>query len=96
MLGLATPLAAVLLILFLLPTFLVHRHWLDTLPGRAKEVATSITDEHARSEFRLVERHAIHSHETGLLENLVYLVACLYFAFHGAARLSLDALIRSL
>jgi len=94
-LGLATPIAALLLIIFLIPTFQVHRRWLRTLPGQAAAVAGAIGDGGARSSFRLLQRHAIHAHETGLQENLVYLAACLYFLTHGASGFSIDALIHA-
>jgi uncharacterized membrane protein YphA (DoxX/SURF4 family) len=94
-LGLATPIAALLLLLFLIPTFKVHLYWLRFLPGEAAAVAAVIPGGPERSKFRLLQRHAIHAHETGWQENLVYLVACLYFLTHGSAGVSLDALIWS-
>jgi uncharacterized membrane protein YphA (DoxX/SURF4 family) len=91
-LGLATRLAAFLLAVFLVPTFIVHRHWLRVLPPDVVEVAAALTDEDAARKFRLLGRHAIHSHETGMLENVVYLLACLFFMTRGSNGFSLDSL----
>jgi uncharacterized membrane protein YphA (DoxX/SURF4 family) len=94
-LGVATRLAALLLVGFLLPTFVVHRHWLRVLPDDAAAVAAAIPEPELRSRLRLLTRHAVHAHETGMLENLVYLAACLYFASRGATGLSLDTWVCS-
>ena len=93
-LGLATPVAAALLLLFLVPTFQVQRHWLRTLPTEAARVAEAIADESMRRRFGVFQRHAIHAHETGLQENLVYFAACVYFVARGSSGFSVDALIR--
>jgi uncharacterized membrane protein YphA (DoxX/SURF4 family) len=94
-LGVATRVAALLLVVFLLPTFLVHRHWLRVLPDEAAAVADAISEEDLSRKFRLLSRHAVHAHETGMLENLVYLAACLHFAIHGATGYSLDTWLGS-
>ena len=93
-LGLATRVAALLLVIFLVPTFIVHRYWLRTLPDDADAVAATIDDETLRARFRLLRGHAVHSHETGLQENAIYLAASLYFAARGSSGFSVDGMIR--
>jgi uncharacterized membrane protein YphA (DoxX/SURF4 family) len=95
LLGVATPLSGVFLAIFLVPTFVVHRRQHELLAQRARQVEGAISDDEARQGFRMFERHAIHSHETGVLENLVYLAAAVFFATRGSSWLSIDALIRS-
>jgi uncharacterized membrane protein YphA (DoxX/SURF4 family) len=90
--GLATRLAAFMLVLFLLPTFIVHRHWLRVLPPDVAAVEAALTDEDSTRRFRLLGRHAVHAHETGMLENVVYLLTCLFFMARGSTGFSLDSL----
>ncbi len=92
-LGLQTPLSALFLIVFLIPTFRIHMHWLRILPHQADHLATAITDEKAREELALLRRHAIHGHETGWRENVVLLAGCCYFLARGCAAFGLDPLI---
>ncbi len=93
MLGLQTPLAALFLIVFLIPTFAIHAHHLRTLPARADDLAKAVTDEQAREAVALLRRHAIHGHETGWRENVVLLAGCCYFLVRGCAAFGLDPLI---
>jgi uncharacterized membrane protein YphA (DoxX/SURF4 family) len=93
MLGFQTPLAALFLIVFLIPTFRIHIHWLRTLPERADYLAEAVHDEKAREELALLRRHAIHGHETGWRENVVLLAGCCYFLVRGCAAFGLDPLL---
>ena len=94
-LGFQTPVAAAMLIVFLLPTFRIHYHWLQTEPAEVRAVGEAIASEEARSEFRLIGQHAIHSHETGWQNNLVLLAGCLYFSVRGSVAFGLDNLAKS-
>jgi uncharacterized membrane protein YphA (DoxX/SURF4 family) len=93
-LGVATPIAALMLIFFLIPTFVVHRRQKATLESYAPAVEGAVVGDDVRAKLRMLARHGIHSHETGLQENFVYLCACLYFLTHGASGFSVDALLR--
>ncbi len=92
-LGFQTHMAAAMLVIFLIPTFKLHRYWLQVLPGKARIVKEALTDEQAMNEFRLFERQAVHSHETGWEDNLVLLAAALFFAVRGCIAFGLDNLI---
>ncbi len=94
-LGLQTPIAALMLALFLIPTFKVHQHWLQVLPNTLKAVGESITNEEAKGQFQLIGRHAIHSHEVGWQTNIVLLVISLFFCARGSAAFGLDNLMDS-
>ncbi len=72
-LGLQTPIAALMLIVFLLPTFKLHLHWLQILPEALNAVGDSLSHQGAKDQLQLLGRHAIHSHETGWQTNIVFL-----------------------
>jgi uncharacterized membrane protein YphA (DoxX/SURF4 family) len=93
-LGAATSVAALMLIVFVIPTFVVHRRQKATLLEYAPEVERAVAGGDLRGKLRMLARHAIHSHETGMQENFVYLCACLYFLTHGSSAFSVDALLR--
>lgn len=92
--GFQTPISAVMLVVFLLPTFSLHYYWLKVLPTMAPTVKSAITDEKARGYFATFERQAFHAHETGIRDNLVLLAAAVYFAVRGSGRFGLDHLLR--
>ncbi len=94
-LGFQTPVAALMLIVFLFPTFQIHRHWLQVLPNTLKAVGESITNEEAKGQFQLIGRQAIHSHEVGWQTNIVLLVISLFFCARGSAAFGLDNLMDS-
>ena len=94
-LGFQTPIAALMLIVFLFPTFQIHRHWLQVLPNTVKAVGESITNEEAKGQFQLIGRQAIHSHEVGWQNNIVLLVISLFFCARGSAAFGLDNLMDS-
>jgi len=62
--------------------------WLGFLPGEQQRSRPSFPGEPERSKFRLLQRHAIHAHETGWQEEPRVPDACLYFLSHGSAALS--------
>jgi uncharacterized membrane protein YphA (DoxX/SURF4 family) len=89
-LGLQTPVCAVMLIIFLIPTFAVHTHWLKVLPAMAPVVNAALTDKQARDTFGTFDRQAYHAHEVGNRDNLVLLAAAVYFAVRGSGPWGLD------
>ncbi|MFQ5539618.1 MAG: DoxX family protein [Candidatus Binatia bacterium] len=94
-LGFQTPIAALMLIVFLLPTFKLHLHWLQILPMALNEVGDTIEREGVKGQLQLLGRHAIHSHETGWQTNIVLLVVALFFCARGSAAFGLDNLMES-
>lgn len=93
--GFQTPVAAAMLIVFLIPTFKIHYHWLQTEPAKVRAVGEAIGNEEARSAFRIIGQHAVHSHETGWQNNLVLLIGCLYFSVRGSVAFGLDNLAKT-
>jgi uncharacterized membrane protein YphA (DoxX/SURF4 family) len=89
-LGLQTPTSALMIIMFLLPTFALHWHWLKTLPTFSPVVKDALKDEQAANYFRAFDRQAYHSHEVGLRDNLVFLIAAAYFAVRGSGAFGVD------
>jgi len=88
--GIQTPLCAVMIIVFLLPTFALHAHWLKVLPTMAPVVKNALKDEKAQSYFRSFDRQAYHAHEVGIRDNLVFVAGSLYFALRGSAAFGVD------
>ena len=88
--GLQTSLCALMLVIFLIPTFAVHVYWLKVLPGLVPVVKEAIGDPKARDAFRTFDRQAYHAHEVGNRDNLVLLAAAVYFAVRGGGALALD------
>jgi uncharacterized membrane protein YphA (DoxX/SURF4 family) len=91
--GFQTPVSAVMIVIFLIPTFFVHSYWLKALPAMAPAIAGALKEEQAQRFFRSFERQAYHAHEVGIRDNLVFLVAAAYFAVRGAAALGVDNLL---
>lgn len=91
--GLQTPICSLMLIIFLIPTFGLHFHWLKVLPTLASVVKTAIDDEKAQKYFQTFDRQSFHAHEVGLRDNLVFLAAATYFAVRGSGAYGLDNLM---
>ncbi len=91
--GLQTPLCALMLVVFLIPTFGLHSYWLKVLPTMAPTVHAAISQEKAQGYFRSFERQSFHAHEVGLRDNLVLLAAAAYFMVRGSGPLGVDRLI---
>lgn len=89
-LGIQTPICAMMIIIFLLPTFALHYHWLKVLPTMAPVVQAALKDEKARNYFHSFDRQSYHAHEVGLRDNLVFLAAAVYFALRGSAAYGVD------
>jgi uncharacterized membrane protein YphA (DoxX/SURF4 family) len=93
-LGLFTQIAALMIIIFLIPTFKIQWHWLQLFPKTIERVGSAIADVGARDDFQVLAKHAIHAHEVGLQDNLVLLIAALFFALRGSAAFGIDNLLR--
>ena len=89
-LGFQTPICSLMIVIFLIPTFLLHSYWLKTLPTMAPAVAAALQDQQAKNYFRSFDRQAYHAHEVGIRDNLVLLAAALYFTARGSAAFGLD------
>ncbi len=88
--GIQTPITALMIVIFLIPTFALHWHWLKVLPAMAPVVKNAIKEEKAQIYFRSFDRQSYHAHEVGLRDNLVFLAAAVYFALRGSAGFGFD------
>lgn len=88
--GIQTPLCALMVVIFLIPTFALHGHWLKVLPSMAPVVQAAIQDEKARSYFESFNRQAYHAHEVGIRDNLVLVALAAYFVVRGSAGFGID------
>jgi uncharacterized membrane protein YphA (DoxX/SURF4 family) len=88
--GIQTPISALMIVVFLIPTFALHWHWLKVLPVMAPVVKNAIKEEKAQVYFRSFDRQSYHAHEVGLRDNLVFLAAAVYFAIRGSAGFGVD------
>ena len=90
--GIQTPICALMIVVFLIPTFFLHSYWLKVLPTMAPPVKSALKDEKAQDYFRSFDRQAYHAHEVGIRDNLVFLAAAVYFAVRGSAAYGVDNL----
>jgi uncharacterized membrane protein YphA (DoxX/SURF4 family) len=88
--GLQTPISALMIIIFLLPTFALHWHWLKVLPTMSAVVKNAIKGEKAQNYFRSFDRQSFHAHEVGLRDNLVLVAAAFFFTVRGSAGFGVD------
>jgi len=88
--GIQTPICALMIIIFLIPTFSLHAHWLKVLPTMAPVVENALKDEKAQNYFRSFDRQSYHAHEVGIRDNLVFVVAAAYFVIRGSAAFGVD------
>jgi hypothetical protein len=79
--------------LFLLPTFMIQRHWLGVLPSMIEDVNRGLADESRKSLFQRLAKQAFHSHETGWQNNLLMLIVALFFAVRGSPAFGIDNLL---
>jgi uncharacterized membrane protein YphA (DoxX/SURF4 family) len=91
--GFQTPISAVMIVIFLIPTFFLHSYWLKVLPTMAPAVRNALKDDQAQKYFQSFDRQAYHAHEVGIRDNLVFLVGAIYFALRGSAAFGLDNLL---
>lgn len=88
--GMQTPLCAIMIVVFLIPTFALHCHWLRVLPTMVPVVQAGLKDAQSLGYFRSFNRQAYHAHEVGLRDNLVLVAAASYFAVKGSGGLGVD------
>ena len=88
--GIQTPICALMIVIFLIPTFFLHAYWLKVLPAMAPAVKSALKDEQAQNYFLSFDRQAYHAHEVGLRDNVVFLAAAVYFAVRGSAGFGVD------
>jgi uncharacterized membrane protein YphA (DoxX/SURF4 family) len=88
--GIQTPLCALMIVIFLIPTFGLHWHWLKVLPTMAPVVKAAIKDDRAQGYFSSFDRQSYHSHEVGIRDNLVFVAAAAYFAVRGSGGFGVD------
>jgi uncharacterized membrane protein YphA (DoxX/SURF4 family) len=88
--GFQTPLCAVMIVIFLVPTFALHSYWLKVLPTMVPVVKNALKDEKAQNYFKSFDRQSFHAHEVGIRDNLVFVAAALYFAVKGSSGLGVD------
>jgi len=91
--GFQTPLCSAMVIIFLIPTFVLHSYWVKVLPTMAPVVKAALNDEKAQNYFRSFDRQSYHAHEVGIRDNLVFLAAAVYFAVRGSTAFGLDNLM---
>ena len=91
--GFQTPVCAVMIVVFLIPTFFLHSYWLKVLPTMAPAIRNSLKDKQAQNYFHSFDRQAYHAHEVGIRDNLVFLAAAVYFSLRGSAAFGVDNLI---
>jgi uncharacterized membrane protein YphA (DoxX/SURF4 family) len=91
--GFQTPLCSAMVIIFLIPTFVLHSYWLKVLPTMAPVVKAALNDEKAQDYFRSFDRQSYHAHQVGIRDNLVFLAAAVYFAVRGSTAFGLDNLM---
>ena len=88
--GIQTPISAVMIVIFLIPTFALHWHWLKVLPTMVPAVKAAIQDKKAQNYFHSFDRQSYHAHEVGLRDNLVFVAAAIYFAVRGSSGFGVD------
>jgi uncharacterized membrane protein YphA (DoxX/SURF4 family) len=88
--GIQTQICALMIIIFLIPTFFLHSYWLKALPTMATAVRRALKDEQAKAYFGSFDRQAYHAHEVGIRDNAVFLAAAIYFAVRGSAAYGID------
>jgi uncharacterized membrane protein YphA (DoxX/SURF4 family) len=88
--GIQTPICALMIVIFLIPTFGLHWHWLKRLPTMAPVVKAAIKNDQAQDYFRAFDRQSYHAHEVGVRDNLVFVAAASYFAVRGSGAFGVD------
>lgn len=92
-LGVQTQICAAMIAVFLLPTFVIHVHWRRTFPSLVADLARAVARDDLRPTMAYIGKHAIHAHDVGWQDNLVFLVLTLYFAVRSETALALDNLL---
>ena len=93
-LGLETRLAALMIVLFLIPTLKIQHHWLHALPPIIEDVKRAVGQDPSNSKLQLLAKQAYHSHETGWQNNLLLLIVALFFVLRGSPAFGIDNLLK--
>lgn len=91
--GFQTRIAALMIVLFLIPTFVLIRDHLRTYPKMQEKVLGSLPENGPMDEARRLGRAAIHLSETSWQANLIFLLLALYFMIRGSVAFGLDNLL---
>jgi uncharacterized membrane protein YphA (DoxX/SURF4 family) len=92
-LGFQTRIAALMIALFLLPTFVVQYNFLKTYPQLLKKLLSSIPEDGPMVEAQRLGRHAVHTSEVGWQTNVIFLLLSVYFILRGSVAFGLDNLL---
>jgi uncharacterized membrane protein YphA (DoxX/SURF4 family) len=92
--GFQTPICALMLIIFLIPTFSLHSYWLKVLPTMTPVVKNALNNDKAQNYFNSFDRQSYHAHEVGIRDNLVLLGAAVYFLVRGSGAFGLDNFLK--
>ena len=92
-LGFQTRSAAFMIATFLLPTFEIQRQRLQTLPQALEKALAKISEPETREEIRRLGRHAVHAYEIGWQNNLILVLAAIFFLIRGSVAFGLDNLL---
>src|SRR5919106_6979701 len=76
--GFQTRIAALMIAIFLLPTFEIQRHHLRTRPKILERILSALPESGPRDELRRLGRDAIHGAETGWQANVIFLLLALF------------------
>ena len=91
-LGFQTQISAILIMIFLIPTFKVHRHWLRTLPTTLTELRDATKDD-LRPPLQRIGRQVIQGQQAAMQNNILLLVLALFFCLRKEIPFALDNLI---
>ena len=92
-LGYQTQIAALLIALFLIPTFRVQYVFLKTYPQLLKSLLSSIPEDGPMAEAQRLGRHAVHTSEVGWQTNVIFFLLSVYFILRGSVAFGLDNLL---
>jgi uncharacterized membrane protein YphA (DoxX/SURF4 family) len=92
--GFQTRAAALLIAIFLIPTFAIQREHLRKRPQVLERLLSALPVNGPRDELRRLGRDAIHAAETGWQANVIFLLLALFFAVRGSVAFGIDNLFR--
>jgi len=91
--GVQTQLSALMIVLFLLPTFVIHIRWRCMFPAMVTDLTRAVPEDELRPQMQFIGKHAIHAHDVGWQDNAVFVVLSLYFAVRTHTAFALDNLL---
>ena len=92
-LGFQTRIAALMIVLFLIPTFVVQYNFLKTYPELLQRLLRGIPENGPTAEAQRLGRHAVHTSEVGWQTNVIFLLLSIYFILRGSVAFGLDNLL---